>query len=354
MEIGAFRYNVWSDPPLSGGATGISEHDPVVFLIHGAGLTLATWELCAKRMRKAHPKTRVIAYDMRGHGKTKRISGEENPGTDFALAALVDEALALCRAARAKVGARGPVVFVWHSLGGAVAAHCASRCETALAQWREQQKGGAGEGVGGAGRGRGGGGGGGDTKLPIPCGGVVVLDVVEGTAIESLKGMDKFLEQKPRSFATEAEAVEWAVAHHTPRDRAAAELSVPTLLVPMECWVKGDGESKKEADPAAAAASTSTTSSKNKAARLRWRTDLLPTKPCWEGWFLGLSKLFLSLRSPKLLILGGTDRLDRELTAAHMQGKYQLEIVYGAGHHVQEDKPEVVAAKVIGMIKRWR
>jgi protein phosphatase methylesterase 1 len=40
----------------------------------------------------------------------------------------------------------------------------------------------------------------------------------------------------------------------------------------------------------------------------------------WEGWFKGLSKLFLSTRMPKLLLLAGIDRLDKELTIAQMQG----------------------------------
>ncbi len=47
-----------------------------------------------------------------------------------------------------------------------------------------------------------------------------------------------------------------------------------------------------------------------------WRTDLLATKPYWEGWFKGLTQCFLNLRLPKQLLLAGSDRMDKELTIA--------------------------------------
>lgn len=53
-----------------------------------------------------------------------------------------------------------------------------------------------------------------------------------------------------------------------------------------------------------------------------WRTDLAGTKPYWENWFTGLSKKFLEARGGKLLILAGTDRLDKELMIGQMQGMF--------------------------------
>lgn len=52
----------------------------------------------------------------------------------------------------------------------------------------------------------------------------------------------------------------------------------------------------------------------------RWRTNLAATKPFWENWFVGLSKKFLEAKGGKLLLLAGTDRLDRELMIGQMQG----------------------------------
>ena len=51
-----------------------------------------------------------------------------------------------------------------------------------------------------------------------------------------------------------------------------------------------------------------------------WRTDLSATKPFWENWFVGLSKKFLEAPGGKLLLLAGTDRLDRDLLIGQMQG----------------------------------
>lgn len=54
-------------------------------------------------------------------------------------------------------------------------------------------------------------------------------------------------------------------------------------------------------------------------------------------WYLGLSKLFLSLPAPKVLLLAGTDRLDQELTIGQMQGHFQMCLLPQAGHVIQED-----------------
>lgn len=54
------------------------------------------------------------------------------------------------------------------------------------------------------------------------------------------------------------------------------------------------------------------------------------------GWFTGLSNSFLAARTARLLILAGTDRLDRELMIGQMQGKFQLVIVPNVGHMLHE------------------
>lgn len=46
--------------------------------------------------------------------------------------------------------------------------------------------------------------------------------------------------------------------------------------------------------------------------------------PCRQGWYEGLSDAFLGVKVPKVLMLAGTDRLDRTLTIGQMQGRFQL------------------------------
>ncbi len=54
------------------------------------------------------------------------------------------------------------------------------------------------------------------------------------------------------------------------------------------------------------------------------------------GWFTGLSSKFLASRTARLLILAGTERLDKELMIGQMQGKFQLVVIPGVGHMVHE------------------
>lgn len=61
---------------------------------------------------------------------------------------------------------------------------------------------------------------------------------------------------------------------------------------------------------------------------------------------MGLSKKFLEARGGKLLVLAGTDRLDRELMIGQMQGKYQLLVLPEVGHFLHEDAPEKTANAV--------
>jgi protein phosphatase methylesterase 1 len=53
----------------------------------------------------------------------------------------------------------------------------------------------------------------------------------------------------------------------------------------------------------------------------------MATKPYWEGWFKGLTECFLNTRVPKQLLLAGSDRMDKELTIAQMQGKFKLVVL---------------------------
>lgn len=153
--------------------------------------------------------------------------------------------------------------------------------------------------------------------------GVVIIDVTEGTAMESLATMDKFLSYRPVFFKTQNDAVNWAVSTKNPSNFESARISVPSLITPSS---SGDG--------------------------YVWRTPLSDTRAFWNGWFQELSEKFLKVRGGKLLMLAGTDRLDKTLTLAQIQGKFQMTILNHVGHLVHEDAPEEVASHLLQFWKR--
>ena len=83
-----------------------------------------------------------------------------------------------------------------------------------------------------------------------------------------------------------------------------------------------------------------------------WRIDLAKTEPYWRGWFSGMSQLFLGCTVPKLLLLAGVDRLDKDLTIGQMQGKFQMQVLPQSGHAVHEDAPDKVAESVANFLVR--
>lgn len=85
-----------------------------------------------------------------------------------------------------------------------------------------------------------------------------------------------------------------------------------------------------------------------------WRTPLLKSQPHWTSWYKGLSDAFLSLPCPKMLMLAGADRLDKELTIGQMQGKFQLAMMPNAGHAIQEDEAGKVAEAITQFVQRFR
>ncbi|KAK3045111.1 Protein phosphatase methylesterase 1, partial [Coniosporium uncinatum] len=65
-----------------------------------------------------------------------------------------------------------------------------------------------------------------------------------------------------------------------------------------------------------------------------------------------MSDKFLVGKGAKLLLLAGTDRLDKPLMIGQMQGKFQMQVFPAAGHFVQEDMPEKTAELVVEFYKR--
>lgn len=249
----------------------------VVFCLHGAGYSGLSFALVAGMMKE---KVRVVAMDLRGHG----LSQTDND-TDLSTETICKDVFDVIYS---MYGNAAPsIVLVGHSMGGAIAVHCAAK-----------------------------------RKLPTLAG-LVVLDVVEGTALASLVHMQKVLSNRPLHFSSVEKAIEWTVRGGSLRNADSARISVPSTLKYNEdkdCYV--------------------------------WLTPLEKTEDHWKGWYQGLSDLFLSCPVPKLLVLAGTDRLDRSLTIGQMQGKFQMIVLRHTGHAIQEDVPDELARIVLNFVSR--
>lgn len=253
---------------------------PLFVTHHGAGSSGLSFAALTSELQRVLPKAGVLSLDARGHGSTTIVSATTpNPPIDLSLDTLAtDLAYVLNQAlSRSNVSAPPPVILIGHSLGGAVVSHAAHN----------------------------------RLLNPAPLG-YCVLDVVEGSAIDALVSMESYLSTRPASFPSLPSAIEWHIRSRTIRNTRSACVSVPALL--------------KHPNPSSTV--------------FTWLTDLTATKPYWPSWFTGLSSKFLNTPGPaKLLLLAGTDRLDKELMIGQMQGKFQMQISPDAGHFVHEDQP---------------
>ena len=135
--------------------------------------------------------------------------------------------------------------------------------------------------------------------------------------MDALPFMESIVQSRPQQFTSIQSVVKYGFASNTVRNLNSARVSMPAQVVEKE-----DGKGQK---------------------MYVWRTDLLASKQYWTEWFSGLTNCFLNLRVPKQLLLAGNDRMDKELTIAHMQGKFKMVVVDNVGHVIQEDRPDAVA-----------
>ena len=242
---------------------------PVLICGHGAGSSSMTFaELC----RNIKDETiSVFLYDLRCHGGSL---GD----LDFSLDTLVEDFHFILGEFVSKQQPSG-VFLLGHSLGGAIFAKYVHVHQQELIK------------------------------------GLILLDIVEETAVSSLNVMPFFLEKLPQSFPSLSKAIDWHMNSLLFNEKS-ARLSLPDIfnLETME-----------------------------------WKLDLKKTQPFWNTWFNGLSNNFISFPKAKLLILAAHETLDKELIIGQMQGKYELVVFNNnqkSGHFVQEDLPNFVALRV--------
>lgn len=88
-----------------------------------------------------------------------------------------------------------PIMIIGHSMGGAICVHIAS------------------------------------LELIPSLIGCVVIDVVEGTAMEALASMQSFLRSRPQTFKNIQQAIEWSIRSGQIRNAASAKVSMPGQII---------------------------------------------------------------------------------------------------------------------------
>jgi len=233
---------------------------PLLVLHHGGGSSALSFALFAKEIRKLMPDVGVLAVEARDHGSVV-WSSEGHVDSDMSVNLLGQDLVDMINLTRSKMGRQELPPLVL--IGHSLGGAVVTHV--------------ANEGLLG-------------NKLL----GYAVLDVVEGSAMEALKYMQTYIASRPKTFANPEAAIEWHIRSRTLRNPHSARASVPSLLLQAP-----DG-------------------------RWGWRTDLSSTEAYWENWFNGMSGKFLGGRGAKLLILAGTDRLDKELMIGQMQGEFKV------------------------------
>lgn len=258
-----------------------SSRDAIVFCLHGAGSSSMTFSAFSQQLTQLHDGIGIFLFDLRGHGDSSRSN-------EYDILDLVkDVQFVLTTFIKKQSIHQNPIYLLGHSLGGAVLSKFTSIFPN-------------------------------ETNL---IHGLIMLDIVEETAVQSLSVMPQFIERRPPKFPSITRAIQWHMQFLLHNEES-AKLSVPHLF-------NLDG--------------------------MTWKTDLRLTLPYWESWFLGLADNFIGFKGSKLLILSAHETLDKKLIIGQMQGKYQLVVFNNnqkSGHFVHEDLPKHVSVSVDDFIKR--
>ncbi|XP_031626536.1 protein phosphatase methylesterase 1 [Contarinia nasturtii] len=303
---------------------------PLLVLLHGGGYNALTWSHFTTEIT-AIIDCQCLAIDLRGHGDS-RVANESDLSANT-LANDVGEIISKLYPESAP-----PIMLIGHSMGGAICVHIAS------------------------------------LELIPSLIGCVVIDVVEGTAMEALASMQSFLRSRPQYFKSIQQAIEWSIRSGQIRNAASAKVSMPGQIINIETGKLATNElplSDAHSDTSSSdsisvfnhstiaedeeidnASQPQNQQSHSNEKKYTWRINLSKSEQYWSGWFDKLSEKFLNLRVPKLLLLASIDGLDRMLTVGQMQGKFQLQVLARCGHAVHEDRPSEVAEVIASYMIR--
>ena len=262
---------------------------PILFCLHGAGHSALSFSLLSELSKNY----RLISYDFRGHANNTSEPEDELPMSTL----ILDTEKVLIKIN--ELFPKDNIIVLGHSLGGAVAVKtCSHIFKTEF-----------------------------NKDLYDKIQGLIVVDVIEGSAMESLPFMRSIVEKRQNEFNSINEAIIYMASSQI-KNLQSCRVSIPPLLKQV----------------------------KNKKGKkvYTWKTDLLATEKYWEDWYKDLSKEFLSIKTPKALILTDTNELDTPLTIGHMEGKFKLVVIKGTGHFIQEDDPKALIENIQDFINVFK
>jgi len=261
-------------------------HGPNIICFHGAGHSALSFSLLSSLSKNY----RIISYDYRNHGYNKM-----EPKNDLSIETLINDSEKVLLKIN-ELFPKDTMIILGHSLGGGVAVKtCKHILKTEF-----------------------------NKDLYDKIQGLIVVDVVEGSAKEAIPFMMKVVNNKQKEFNNIEEAIKY-MNNTQIKNLQSCNVSIPPLLF----FNKNNN-------------------------KYEWKTDLEKTEKFWDDWYKNLSNEFLSIKVPKNLILNDTSELDTPLTIGHMQGKFKLTVIKGTGHFIHEDAPEVFLEYLDEFIKTFR
>ena len=265
------------------------EEGPNLICLHGAGHSALSFSLLAEMSKNF----RVISFDFRGHG-----FNTIQPENDLSIETLISETEKVLLEIN-RLFPDETMIILGHSLGGAIATKAV--CHILKSEFNKD--------------------------LYDKIQGVIIIDVIEGSAMEALPFMMNVVNKRENNFDSINSAI-YYMSHTQIRNLESCRISIPPLLKEA---VNEKGEKVYQ-----------------------WKTDLVSSEKYWPNWYKNLSYDFLSIRTPKALILTDTNELDTPLTIGHMEGKFKLVVIKGTGHFIQEDDPKALIENIQDFINVFK
>ncbi|CAD8105953.1 unnamed protein product [Paramecium sonneborni] len=245
----------------------IIKSEPIILLIHGAGHCAMTFALLIQELKTF---CSCFSYDIISHGQSERKE-------TLTMQNLIMECQTVIEYIRMKFPNTN-IILLGHSLGAAIASKL---------------------------------------KHQSYIRGLIVIDMIENKAFESIQIMDYSLRKRPNIFSSYDSAINYHLQNSIIRNPNSAQITVPNYL--------------------------------NE--KLEWKVDLIETKIYWDQWFDGIQNGFDTFPFQKMLFIAESDRIPTE---QFLKSRYPIHIFENSGHNIHEDEPIRMAKHISDFLYQQR